>query len=868
MRSVEYIGRAEQIKSREGLARELVERARRKAASQRSHAALLRQELGQKQAELASAFNEAQEDDDSSASGRVSAIQGQIARIQSDLDDCSEKIEEADRESEQAEGKLAEAEAEKQQALFEIQNVARIKAANLAKISGLPGNYASVSAAMSQRFQANLNDLNRAASILGGQIDSFSGGTSGGGSGSHHSGSPAGNGRITSSGGAAAIAGATGIGAVAIPSALHSSQASGRHSTGSPSGGGSRSFGQAASDPVLSSGQRTIRGDRGSISAAALSSGGRQGSGYTTGQASSAAPGMTAFAAASGGVMPGGTVKPARNLTSSQSAHGAGTSVTRGDFNIKNMRSSGLSSGGGTSSGSNGSVGPNPAELPMDALSQYMSANNYGKSDYAVYSRDPEWQRLHRAAYLSLYAGSANAASYQEYSTNPEGYTYKEAPNPRVSLVKATSIQEIRGLDDPGFWSYKERSFHDYVDMARQIPAVLRLTRSGIVTMQELADQGGLIGACAREYFLKGDITAIRVGDSYIMGDSGRHRLAAAIIAGVAVPVMVTGKMEKDPKVEAARASSREEAFRLSQRTQAIPQMISQSSKEELVYMLKDHGMAAQVDFGEMDVRIAREVSQAVFEVKTRYPFLKLGFVGSTQVRNQMAKEAIQGSIAEYLGRFRTANTSESLQQIAERAADFSIERYRPGSSTMAQAAMPAEGRKIPRPEAGTVMDSNMLEAIGDLMEGGRLQGISFNESWTQENGYGTAYEELLEKLKEQEKIGFHPKGSSSVRFLAYHELAHQLDAVLHLSENPEIIAMFQTFQRMSPESQKDHLCEYGNEDIGEFIAEAWAESQCSGSPRSMAMKVDEILQGEAGRLKRQADGSGEERVRERIRER
>lgn len=36
---------------------------------------------------------------------------------------------------------------------------------------------------------------------------------------------------------------------------------------------------------------------------------------------------------------------------------------------------------------------------PMEALTAYMCAHNYGKDDYEVYSKDSEWQKLHQAAF-------------------------------------------------------------------------------------------------------------------------------------------------------------------------------------------------------------------------------------------------------------------------------------------------------------------------------------------------------------------------------------------------------------------------------------------------------------------------------------
>lgn len=41
----------------------------------------------------------------------------------------------------------------------------------------------------------------------------------------------------------------------------------------------------------------------------------------------------------------------------------------------------------------------NQEKSAKDALTAYMWAHNYGKDDYEVYSKDPEWQRLHSAAF-------------------------------------------------------------------------------------------------------------------------------------------------------------------------------------------------------------------------------------------------------------------------------------------------------------------------------------------------------------------------------------------------------------------------------------------------------------------------------------
>lgn len=54
----------------------------------------------------------------------------------------------------------------------------------------------------------------------------------------------------------------------------------------------------------------------------------------------------------------------------------------------------------------------NQEKSAKDALTAYMWAHNYGKDDYDEYSKDPEWQKLHREAF-PLYYGSRPQVDHQ-----------------------------------------------------------------------------------------------------------------------------------------------------------------------------------------------------------------------------------------------------------------------------------------------------------------------------------------------------------------------------------------------------------------------------------------------------------------------
>ncbi len=116
-------------------------------------------------------------------------------------------------------------------------------------------------------------------------------------------------------------------------------------------------------------------------------------------------------------------------------------------------------------------------KTPMEQLSDYMNSHNYGIGDYPEYSQDPEWQKLHNAAYpsetvaeqnsnlditdkpqdltektpmeqLSDYMNSHNygIGDYPEYSQNPEWQKLHNAAYPSEIVAEQNSNLDI--IDD------------------------------------------------------------------------------------------------------------------------------------------------------------------------------------------------------------------------------------------------------------------------------------------------------------------------------------------------------------------------------------------------------------------------------------
>ncbi len=103
----------------------------------------------------------------------------------------------------------------------------------------------------------------------------------------------------------------------------------------------------------------------------------------------------------------------------------------------------------------------------------------------------------------------------------------------------------------------------------------------------------------------------------------------------------------------------------------------------------------------------------------------------------------------------------------------------------------------------------------------------------------GYAYSEFIERLRENEKDGFHPKCCNTPESIVYHELGHLLDDLCGLNENAE----FKTYYKsLMLSGIKNGLSKYACTSPKEFIAEAFAEYMCNPVPRPIAQKVGELL--------------------------
>lgn len=116
--------------------------------------------------------------------------------------------------------------------------------------------------------------------------------------------------------------------------------------------------------------------------------------------------------------------------------------------------------------------------------------------------------------------------------------------------------------------------------------------------------------------------------------------------------------------------------------------------------------------------------------------------------------------------------------------------------------------------------------------------GISINDDW------GNNSEKFINTLKLNVKMEFHPKGCDTIKSVVDHEIGHQLDKILGISEMQEVREIFDS---ITVEETKTLLSGYSAKNsnpnkYSEPIAEAWSEYCNNPNPRMIAKFVGDII--------------------------
>lgn len=813
VRSRDFVGIAEGIRSHELSTKNQIENLKGCIFELSGRRSSLNNTISYLEAAIAAAYEDTDEDGDpdygliASLEAEKSSAENELSRVEQDLDSAGSELESKQNE-------LETVEEEKTQTLFEIQERARKTSQNINIAGGIYGAYSGVSSTLQNSLQISLSSLTHAAAILGDSVGGALGGSlnrSASGATSFNSGKVEINNCRGNSetGSLAAFLGNYNDQAFPVSASQFTTS--------------QEQLATPATMPNYHSGKSTIN---------------TKASQNFSSEQSANSYALNAFSAISENapILPGveeyltSQEDRKNHYTFSQGTVFSGLATentakkTLGNANNYQSHQTSQSVSAFT-----------PAGAPMIA--------RHGRNPFtnSLIVQDWELGRYTSASRSSIRKDAARA-DYCDYLKNPGKYKHISYEKKPILYIDPATIHKIRGIDDSGFWSYKSTSYSSYIDMARQIPVVYAMSKAG-QKLTDLAKRNDVIGACARNYFLSSDITVMRVGNGYIFGGEGRHRIMAALIAGVNIPVRVTDDFVRNqsassiPKKQLDRSSEQERAtnFRkdFANKSATISEKIFRADKLALVNLVKNEQLAKSVDFGEMDINVAREMVDTIRNAKIKYPFLDLPFIGSTQSLNNNLRQNIEVNLTRlYIENNPTSPIDEITAMVKSETSAY-MKKFEIKENDLAVSITIKTPQKITRPKLGMETSGYVTEYVGDMFSS-KLNGISINTDNARD------YTKLCESLSVEEQRGASPKGCNSINYLINHEIGHHLDSYLHLYNDPDIIKEYINHIQLSGSEQIANVCTYASKNIHEFIAEAWAESQCSESPRRVAKLIGE----------------------------
>lgn len=174
MRSNEFVGIAEGIKSLELSTKDKIEKCKGKISELSETKQSLYNQISYLKANLEAAYAYTDEDGGRNYS-RIAAIESQINYAESKLSEVETQLDIVNGELFQSQAELKNIIEDKTRTLSEIQERAKKTSQNIAFAGGMYGAYAGVGSTLQGSMQTSLASLSKAASILDGSVEDFSG---------------------------------------------------------------------------------------------------------------------------------------------------------------------------------------------------------------------------------------------------------------------------------------------------------------------------------------------------------------------------------------------------------------------------------------------------------------------------------------------------------------------------------------------------------------------------------------------------------------------------------------------------------------------------------------------------------------------
>jgi len=225
---------------------------------------------------------------------------------------------------------------------------------------------------------------------------------------------------------------------------------------------------------------------------------------------------------------------------------------------------------------------------------------------------------------------------------------------------------------------------------------------------------------------------------------------------------------------------------------------------EEAEKWLVNNDVVDVADFGKIkDVDVVNQWSKALFDGINEFPELRKNqlFTGSCQAQyTRWHKEKTEWYVQEYVKVGRSSSDGEFWAK-----------------------------RKIKKPK--------VTERWAHSSQREWVSGIAVNEKYT---ATAKGIDDLNISLKHSVDTAFHPPGCDTLKSIVDHEIGHQIDDLLLLHKDQEVLDLFKSLRNQR--TIESEVSGYANENIREFIAEAWSEFKNNPNPRATAAKIGRII--------------------------
>ena len=216
-------------------------------------------------------------------------------------------------------------------------------------------------------------------------------------------------------------------------------------------------------------------------------------------------------------------------------------------------------------------------------------------------------------------------------------------------------------------------------------------------------------------------------------------------------------------------------------------------------------------DYTGIDSRIANEWNQNHFNTLQEFPELRdiLRFTGSAKEQNRLIESALDTIEFNNL-RKENPNLSEAV-----------LKRLAIVNRNKEMKVLDFSDKMIAR---GFNPSHESLKQFG---------GISINPD------FGKNMTVLEGVLVSDVENGLHPLGTATIKAAYDHEVAHQLDRLLGLRDDPDMRALWRGY---SKNEKIAGLSEYGAKGISDFIAEGWSEYRNNPARRLLSIQIGEVI--------------------------